>query len=229
MTDWLELDGGRVRLACGDCRIILPELNAVDAVVTDPPYGIGFKYDGYDDSLENWESLISAVVPECRRLARFVVMPSCAINRLRWWYENITPDWLLAWHKGSPGHASKIGFNDWEPLVSWGRPTRPMHDHFQTVCGFDDNGHPCPKPIEWALWLVERAAESMQTVLDPFMGSGTTGKASVRLGRKFIGIEKSRKYFAIARDEIISELSRTPLFPDPAPLQQFTMFEEQNA
>ena len=200
--------GGQVILYRADCLDILPTLEpgSVDAAVTDPPYGIGLDYASYDDTRNNWTALISAVMPELRRLARFVVLPSCQINLLPWWYANFPPEWIIAWHKGSPGHSAKIGFNDWEPHLTWGRPAVPMHDHFQTVCGFDDNGHPCPKPLPWALWLVKRAAQANQTVLDPFLGSGTTLVAAVRLGRKGIGIEKDPGYFAIARKRIETEI-----------------------
>lgn len=189
---------GPHRLILGDCLEILPTLGKVDAVVTDPPYGIGFEYATHDDDPEKWFEMMDAVVPLCRAAAPFVIMPSCAIKRLPWWYANHTPDWIVAWHKGSPGHVSSIGFNDWEPHVVWGRPKRPMHDYFSTVCGFDPNGHPCPKPVAYSRWLVDRAAPFGGTVLDPFCGSGTTGVACEGLGRRFVGIEKDPDYFDIA-------------------------------
>jgi site-specific DNA-methyltransferase (adenine-specific) len=189
---------GRAVLYCGDCRDVIPTLSDIAAVVTDPPYGIGFTYANHDDNLDDWKSLMLDVVPLLLAAAPFVVMPSCAVQRLGWWYENLPPEWVIAWHKGSPGHASKVGFNDWEPHVAWGRPVRPMHDHFSTRCGFDPNGHPCPKPIEWAKWLVSRAVQPGATVLDAFMGSGTTGHAAVTMDRKFVGIEKDPAYFDIA-------------------------------
>ena len=210
--------GDDVLLYRGDCLSILPTLpdGCVDAVVTDPPYGTGFEYAGYDDTEAAWYALMDASVPEMRRIAKVVVMPSCRINRLAWWYERHTPDWLVAWYKGSPGHNAAIGFNDWEPHVVWGRPAVPMHDHFQTACGFDDNGHPCPKPIEWARWLCKRVALVGGTILDPFMGSGTTGVAAVRLGRKFIGIEIEPKYFDIAVQRIRDAYYGGPLLEQAA-------------
>lgn len=177
----------------GDCRDLLPHLRA-DAVVTDPPYGIGFEYDSHDDAEAQWYELMDEAVPLMRAAAPFVVLPSCAIKRMAWWYGNHPPDWIIAWHKGSPGHQSAIGFNDWEPHVVYGRPHKPMHDHFQTKCGFDDNGHPCPKPIEWANWLVSRSCPDGGTIIDPFAGSGTTLVAAKYHGRKAIGIESSRSY-----------------------------------
>lgn len=202
-----------VTLYHGDCLDVLKTLDAgsIDAVVTDPPYGIGFKYNSYEDSESAWYELINAVLPELRRIARVVVMPSCAIKRLPWWYANHEPDWLIAWYKGSPGHVSRIGFNDWEPHVVYGRPKRPMHDYFQTKCGFEDNGHPCPKPVAWAKWLVERCAPLGGTILDPFMGSGTTGVACVQTGRNFIGCEIDKGYFDIATKRIEEAQMQMPL------------------
>ena len=194
---------------------IMPTLGKVDAVVTDPPYGIDFEYKSHVDDLDGWHDLMNKVVPECRRLAAFVIMPSCAIKRLPWWYENHKPDWLIAWHKGSPGHQSAVGFNDWEPHVCWGRPSHPMHDYFSTACGFDKNGHPCPKPLAYALWLVTRSAKQAQTILDPFMGSGTTGVACVKMGRKFIGIELDPEYFNIACKRIEDAYRQPDMFVAP--------------
>jgi site-specific DNA-methyltransferase (adenine-specific) len=206
---------GDATLYLGDCLEILPTLGKVDAVVTDPPYGIGFKYASHVDDPEKWCPLIDAVVPLVRAMAQFVIMPSCAVKRLPWWYENHRPDWIVAWHKGSPGHQSAIGFNDWEPHVCWGRPKRPMHDHFSTQCGFDESGHPCPKPIEYSMWLTSRAAERNQTILDPFMGSGTTGVACAKLGRKFIGIEIEPRYFDIACKRIEAAYAQPDMFIEP--------------
>lgn len=205
---------GDCQLYLGDCLEILPTLAKVDAVITDPPYGIGFEYASHDDSPDLWFCLMNDVVPELKRLGKFVILPSCQIKRLGWWYEHHKPEWIVAWHKGSPGHVSTIGFNDWEPHVCWGRPSRPMHDHFSTVCGFDDNGHPCPKPIQYAEWLVTRGAKIGETILDPFMGSGTTGVACVNLGRKFIGIEIEPKYFDIACRRIEEAYKQPRLFED---------------
>lgn len=191
----------------GDCRDLLPALRA-DAIVTDPPYGIDFNYATHDDNVEDWYALMDDVVPAMRSAASFVVMPSCAINRLEWWYANHRPDWVIAWHKGSPGHVAKIGFNDWEPHLVWGRPHHPMHDHFKTRCGFVENinGHPCPKPIEWAQWLVDRAVPVGGIVIDPFVGSGTTLKAAKDRGRRAVGIELDERYCEIAATRCAQEV-----------------------
>lgn len=204
---------GDATLYLGDCLEILPTLGQVDAVVTDPPYGIGFKYESYDDTEENWYQLINSCLPILREKARIVIMPHCRMEAMSWWFEYHRPDWIIAWYKGSPGHRASIGFNDWEPHLVWGKPPKPMHDYFQTALVIDNNGHPCVKPVAYAKWLCERAALAGQTILDPFMGSGTTGIACARLGRKFIGIEIEPKYFDIACKRIAREYEQLKLFP----------------
>jgi site-specific DNA-methyltransferase (adenine-specific) len=183
-----------------------------DAIVTDPPYGLDFAYASYDDSRAAWFDLMDAVVPMMRAAARCVVMPMCGIDRAGWWYANHAPDWLMAWYKGSPGHRAFVGFNDWEPHLIWGKPPTQIHDYFQTRAGFematsfDDNGHPCPKPEAWAKWLVSRISAEGATVLDPFMGSGTTLVAAKSLGRHAIGIEIEERYCEIAAQRCSQEV-----------------------
>jgi hypothetical protein len=127
------------------------------------------------------------------------VFPSCQIKQLEWIYKTIPPDWLIAWYKGSPGHASAVGFNDWEPHLVYGKsPNFPIHDFFQTDLRFKPNGHPCPKPTAYTDWLVHRFTLPGGTVFEPFLGSGTTGVSSLKLGRKFIGCEIDPLYFDIA-------------------------------
>ncbi len=178
----------------GDSREILPGLRG-DAVVTDPPYGVGFPYDEYDDTPAAWFDLIDEIVPVCREVAPFVVMPSCRRLLLKWWYDHHPPDWMICWYKGSTGHAAQIGFADWEAILTWGKPPRPLHDFFQTRSGYDDGfSHTCPKPMEWARWLVGRAVLPGGVVVDPFAGSGTVLRAAKDLGRRAIGIEISERY-----------------------------------
>jgi DNA modification methylase len=76
----------------------------------------------------------------------------------------------------------------------------------------DKNAHPCPKPTGWMTWAVDIASRYGETVLDPFMGSGTTGVAAVQLGRKFIGIELEPKYFEIACERITNAQRQERMF-----------------
>lgn len=207
---------GDCTLMLGDCLEILPTLGKVDAVVTDPPYGIGFDYESYDDTLENWLALVPAAIRASKEIAPFVVSPCCSIQRLDWWYRELRPDWLIAWYQaGAPARRSKIGFNTWQALVCFGRPSVAMHDHFTTTDTPTPNGHTCPKPDGYATWLCTRAAPHGGTVVDPFMGSGTTGVACVKYGRKFIGIEIEPRYFDIACRRIEEAYKQPRLFAEP--------------
>jgi len=186
----------------GDCREIVPTLGRFDAVVTDPPYGVDFDYAGYDDTHDAWAALMEDIIPKLKKAAPFVVMPAGDRMALRQMYIDHSPDWIIAWFKGSPGTRSPIGFNSWEPHLTWGKPYKAMHDAFQTRCGFELKGHPCPKPLAWAMWLVQRAAPHGGTVLDPFAGSGTTGRAAKDLGRKAVLIELEERYCEIAANRM---------------------------
>jgi len=204
---------GNATLHLADCRDVLPTLKA-QAVLTDPPYGIDFEYATHDDNEADWFRLMDQVVPLMRAAAQIVIMPSCRFKALQWWYTNHKPDWLIAWYKGSPGHLSAIGFSDWEPHLVWGKPPRQMHDYFQTPLVIDKNGHPCPKPIAYVQWLISRASTVGGTVIDPFMGSGTTGVACAQLGRSFVGIEIDPVYFDIACERIRRAEDQGRLFAD---------------
>jgi DNA modification methylase len=187
----------------GDCREILPTLGRVDAVVTDPPYGVGLAYASHDDDeLVDW-------LPLARRCADVVAFsPGVA---------NITafpkPEWTLAWWKPNSMGRVCVGFNTWEPVLVYGKVKgSKKHDSFlvSVVPQADTGDHPCPKPIGWAENVIERVGGD--TILDPFMGSGTTGVACVKLGRKFIGVEIEPKYFDIACRRIEAAYAQPDLF-----------------
>lgn len=203
-----------IKIVNDDCLNYMATLSdkSIDLVLTDPPYGINLKYDQYADTEDNWYTLMEKALPEIIRVSRMAILPSCQIKRLKWIYQNFPPDWLICWYKGSPGHASYIGFNDWEPHLVYGRTKNRMymHDYFQTKGSpkKETFGHPCPKPIEWAYWLIERATEEGDLVLDPFAGSFTTGVACVILNRKFIGIEISNNYYDIGKQRLIDSFTK---------------------
>ena len=196
-TPYYDCDG--ITIYHGDCLEILPYLPKVDLVLTDPPYGVNFEYLSYVDSITTWHDLITKFLPLARDMATMLIMPSCQIKELPWIYTNFPPDWIICWYKGSPGHVAYIGFNDWEPLLVYGKKKGlQMHDYFYCQPAPANNGHPCPKPIKWANRLIDKTTEKGNLVCDPFMGSGTTLVAAKQLGRKAIGIEIEEKYCEIA-------------------------------
>lgn len=182
---------------------------AIDLILTDTPYGINLKYKDYDDTDENWYKLIQDTLPEMLRISKMIIMPSCQIKKLKWIYQNFPPDWLICWYKGSTGHASYVGFNDWEPHLVYGRRINNlyMHDYFQTKSSPKKQtfGHPCPKPIEWAEWFITRVARRDKILIyDPFCGSGTTLVAAKKLGHNYIGSEITKEYCDIANNRLIT-------------------------
>ena len=193
----------------GDCLEVMREMpdKSVDLLLTDPPYGVGVQYDGYEDTEENWYSLMDAVLPEIIRVSKMAIFPSCQIKRLPWIYQNYPPDWLICWYKGSTGHSSFVGFNDWEPHLVYGRRINQlyMHDFFQTRSSPPKNtfGHPCPKPEEWAEWIIKRVSRGERMfVYDPFVGSGTVTLVAYKLGHSYLGTDISKQYVDIARKRI---------------------------
>ena len=199
-----------IKLIQGDCLEILPTLEAgsVDAVITDPPYGVGLNYSGMDDSAEAYYALATKSMPEMRRLASGFVALTPGMKHLNWWYRTFPPDWTLAWYKSNQcSRNSYGGFNVWEPILFWAvGGTVITQDAFARPIrrqkGVGD--HPCPKELGAWKTLIERldGKSEIHTILDPFMGSGTTGVACVQTGRSFIGIEIDPGYFEIAKQRI---------------------------
>jgi DNA modification methylase len=192
-----------VTLYHGDCREVMPTLAPVDAVITDPPYGVSFAYDAHDDDPTAYADLLSTVQAEVFRLAPVVLVTPGIGNLWRW------PEatWVICWHKPGAPRRSMLpqpnrpqgGFNEWEPVLVYGRP-RFMHDVLRVpaIPQRDAAGHPCPKPVDLLRLLVAGATTADQTVLDPFAGSGTTLVAAKREGRRSVGIEMSEAYCEIA-------------------------------
>ncbi len=110
-------------IICGDCLEVMKDWsdNCVDLVLTDPPYGVNLDYDIYNDTEDNWQKMFLALIPAVRRISGMVIMPSCQIKKMPFIYTNHPPDWLICWYKGSVGTAAFVGFNDWEPLLVYGK------------------------------------------------------------------------------------------------------------
>jgi DNA modification methylase len=222
---------GDAVLYLGDCREILPTLGRVDAVVTDPPYGVNFKgkatkhtqaskdfsggYIGGDTDIGPVVVAVALAIAD-----RGVVFPG---SRLMFDYPK--PYEIGCVYCPSGAGLGRWGFTVQHPILFYGMGmphTRQGPSGFESFDTVEDCGHPCPKPIRWMEWAVKKCSVAAQTILDPFMGSGTTGVACAKLGRKFIGIEIEPKYFDIACRRIEAAYAQPDMFvtPPPKPVQE---------
>ena len=207
---------GNATLYLGDCREILPTLPKVDAVITDPPYGIGYdaSHDKYKNGIDRGDAAwdIAPFDPSAilaLGLPTILWGGNCFASRLP-----DHPGWL-AWVKTVRNNAA-IRQADME--LAWTNfVTRPQTFRHLWVGAYRDsesgiqNVHPTQKPVALMEWCI-RIAKHPETILDPFMGSGTTGVAAMQLGRKFIGIEIEPKYFEIACQRIQQAVNQPQLF-----------------
>ena len=203
-------------LYCGDCRDVLPTLGPVDAVVTDPPYGVGLAYETYDDAREAYCRSVPVWCAMIQAATQGPIALSCGVANIHLWPP---PAWVLAWHKPNSMRRVMTGWNTWEPVLLYGKPRgKKTSDCFTVsiVPHLDTGGHPCPKPLGWATELLDRLTQPYEVVLDPFAGSFTTGVACVQLGRRFLGIEIEPRYFDIGCRRIEEACRQLTLFPSPA-------------
>lgn len=193
---YYEQDG--ITIFHGDCREILPHLPKVDLVLTDPPYGVAFKYREYNDGdLISYCQLIGDVL---FLVEKYPIVITTGKRNL-WSYPPAKD--MFCWQKpGSTRRNNFGGFNEWELVLLYGTtPKKPTSDLVRLPdCANHDygNNHPCPKPIKLFEWLLAQCTTEEHTILDPFMGSGTTLVACKQLHRRGIGIEIEEKYCEIA-------------------------------
>ncbi len=221
MTPYYDHAG--VTIYHGDCREILPSLTA-DVLVTDPPYGVNLgkhggandrragelrrgAYASYDDTPENYLAIVvPAIALALSRVDRAAVF-GCAPAI----WSLPAPAAIGAVHIPAANGRSPWGFQNLAPVLLYGRAPDLNLGARNTVWrarGKSDPeiGHPCPKPVEWLIWLVGLTSRVGETVLDPFMGSGTTLRAAKDIGRRAIGIEIEERYCEIAAKRLSQEV-----------------------
>ncbi len=225
---------GPHRLILGDCREVMPGLGRVDAVVTDPPYGIG-RDKGMGGGGASF--LRSPVNREVRRkysgewdqyrpdAATLSLVLACTDAAIIWggqFFADLLPaqgKWLW-WDKCQTMPSYGDGELAWTTLPG-DAPKKFVYSNNGLMAREKDRVHPTQKPVavmEWCLGFLPDA----KTILDPFMGSGTTLVACAKLGRKGIGIELDPGYFDIACRRVEEAMRQPDLFvpPAPAPVQE---------
>jgi len=207
---------GNATLYLGDCMEILPTLGKVDAVITDPPYGLGKKMQGgtWGAKTEFKEMVVwDTAPPTVDFLLRLVDLSPIAV----FWggnYYGLPPTrcWLV-WDKQNAFPTMADCELAWTSLdANTKRMSRPV--------GRVENGHPSEKPLDLMVWTL-RTVKAKGVVFDPYMGSGTTGVACLKSGLSFIGIEREPKYFDIACSRIEQAHAQGQLFEptQAAPVQ----------
>ena len=182
-----------IRLYLGDCLEVLPEIGPVDAVVTDPPYGIGFA-----SMPTKWQRR-AGKTPEAwddGTHDSVVGLLEYGVWQAIWGgnYYQLPPSrgWLSWYKPDAPPSMASIE-------LCWTSRSQNARQisHSVSATNAERVGHPTQKPLAVMIWTITQLP-FCHHILDPFMGSGTTGVACVKLGRRFTGIEIERKYFDIA-------------------------------
>lgn len=222
---------GNAELWHGDCEDLLAEISDVSVLMTDPPYGMNYKsgWSGASVAMDGTRMCLRMY----RRLLPKIVETLNDDAHLYWFTRwDVWPDVAdifapvlplknaLIWDKGHPGMGDLKSYgysfemcafaakNGKRPL-SGGRPGSVFQCNPVPVA---HRKHPTEKPVALLLDWMARSANKEDLILDPFMGSGTTGVAAISAGCRFVGIEIERKYFDIACERIAAAQAQERLF-----------------
>ena len=205
---------GECTLYLGDCTEVLPQLGGVNAVVTDPPYGFltgscGRGAGKLKQRKLNVANLEWDVAPESEMLERIIASGQHAII----WggnYFTLPPcRGVLVWDKQQPWpnfSAAEIAWTTFDRPAAMFRLSSSQGDKGE------NNAHPTVKPLELMQWCLSLLPPPQTLIFDPYMGSGTTGVACVKMGKKFIGVERSPEYFEIACRRIREAYAQPDMF-----------------
>ena len=234
---------GDAELYEGDCLEVVKCLQSVDAVIADPPYGYGYKPNR--NGSVNSASFIRNFGAEDLLIGDtgkmdFDPRPFLSLAPVQvWWGGNCYADKLpnqkswFVWFKADGNTKIDQGHAE----LAWtniGTAVRGLNHRWCGMVRDSEKGiqnvHPTQKPVAVMEWCIRHLPETTSTILDPFMGSGTTGVACVKQGRKFIGIELDPGYFDIACKRIEAAYAQPDLFIEPPPVkaEQMDMLEMQN-
>ena len=224
---------GNCTLYLGDCLEVLGAIGPVDAVVTDPPFGVGFKYASHDDRPEAYEGGYSAWLWKILEQAEGLCSPGSPIfvwqasPQMREFSTRFPREWRIFCAAKNFVQMRPTAMQwSYDPIIVWWTPgekpwsagsaTRDFHiANTAPVVATPENiekGHPCPRPLDQVRHIIEQWCRPGSNVLDPFMGSGTTGVACVKSGRAFVGVEKEPAYFEIALERIRRSYAQRDMF-----------------
>lgn len=217
---------GPCTLYLGDCLKIAPTLQGVDAVVSDPPYGMKWntdttRFSGGKQVVSRGKDWGAPIVQDSQPFdpVPWIQYPRTVLFGSNHFAERLNVGTTLVWVKRNDS-AFQSFLSDAE--VAWMKGGHGVYC-FRDVPNINDRGcHPTQKPVALMAWVIDMAkVPTGSLVLDPFMGSGTTGIACIRTGRRFIGIEIDPKHFKTACDRIQREVDQyqLPLAPAPQPTQ----------
>ena len=213
------------KLYHGDCLEIMPQLELVDLVLTDPPYGIN-KSSGtvnlsrgkgeYVSSFSDDEQYYNTVVIPAIKF--FITISTGCVVMASWKYFDKYPpiDSFGCFYQPAGVGLQSFGWADGQPIFYYGK--NPTKKNMGKKCSYQvtekpsSKEHPCAKPIGVWSEILRNTSLEMQTVLDPFLGSGTTCVSADLMGRRWIGIEREKEYIEIAKCRIIDEARQIKLF-----------------
>jgi len=214
---------GDCTLYQGDCLEILPSLTGIDAVISDPPYGMNYKpqdWKKWNGKKQDWKPIEGDDVKF--KPGHLLGYPIVVLWGASYYMEELNTGKLLVWDKRCGPDGDKMFGTSIE--IGWlnvggGEALIKRLLHGGVINADSRNGnnekriHPTQKPVGLMAWSMDVAGVGRNdTVLDPYMGSGTTGVACIRTGRKFIGIEKDETHFENACERIKRECSQGRLF-----------------
>lgn len=208
-----------VTLYLGDCREILPTLGPIDALVTDPPYGIGADV-GAGKSADKWgkfsaDNRWDLEPPAIEFLRLLIGRTKSAIIWGGNYFELPASSCWLIWDKETAGITT---FADCE--VAWTNLPKAMRLKRHLWSGpymkvKEERFHPTQKPLAIMQWCIEQLPATAKSVIDPYLGSGTTGVASVKAGKAFVGVEQDPRFFDVACRRISDAVARPDMFVAP--------------
>lgn len=232
IADQVVIIGDAV-LIQADCTLILPLIDKVDAVVTDPPFGIG-QDKGFDGSggfgkpikRKKYTGQWDKVRPNNSIFEQIIMMKKPAIIWGGQYFADLLPangKWLW-WDKCQTMPTYGDGELAWTNLIG-NAPKKIIYNNNGVMAKERGGLHPTQKPIGVMKWCISHLPDDAQTIFDPFMGSGSTGVAGVQMGKSFIGIERDAAYFDIAIKRIEQAQRQDDLFIEkPAKKQTETLF-----